>query len=74
MSALVSEARLTAFIQRHKPDDKAPKHARPSHWVVVAEQAADLSVLQSLGKWQKLPKTDLRPWTDDYSNIIDVLR
>ncbi len=72
--ALVSEAQMAALLLKHKPDEKAPKHAVPSNWVAVAEQAADLSMLQGPRDWQELPAVDLRPWTDDYSNIIDVIR
>ena len=56
LSALVYEAGVTALVQRHKPDANAPKHTTPSHWIAVAEQEADLSLLQSSGKWKILPK------------------
>ncbi len=74
LSALVGKAQMAALLLNHKPDEDAPKHAVPSHWVAVAEQAADLSMLQGPRDWQELPAVDLRPWTDDYSNIIEVIR
>lgn len=74
VSALVNDARMEALILRHKPNRRAPKHAKASHWVAVAERAADLSALKKSGGWRGLPAPDLRPWTDGYSNIIDVLQ
>jgi spermidine synthase len=74
LSALVSEAQMAALFQIHNPDETSPKHAYTSYWVAVALRAADLSMLQDSGDWQELPAVDRRPWTDDYSNIIDVIR
>lgn len=74
LSALVHDAGMEARILRHKPNKRAPKHAKSSHWVAVAEQGTDLSSLTKTGKWRKLPTPDLRPWTDGYSNIIEVLK
>ena len=74
LGALVGEGQMVALIQDHKPDKNSPKHTARSHWVVVAEQAADLSMLEGSGDWQVLPAGNLRPWTDDFSNIIHVVR
>jgi hypothetical protein len=74
LSAIVHDANMSAVILRHKPDRKAFKHTVVSHWVAVAENSADLSMLKDNGKWRDLPPVKLRPWTDGYSNIIDVLK
>ena len=74
LSALVSEARMAALFLVHYQDDNSPKHTLASYWVAIAPQASDLSMLQGSGDWQELPAVYLRPWTDDYSNIIDVIR
>lgn len=74
LSALVGEAGMTALRLSHKPGENAPKHVKRSLWVAVAERASDLAMLEGPGGWQELPATDLLPWTDDYSNIIEVLR
>ena len=74
LSALVKDAGMSALILRHKPDDNAPRHVTASHWIAVADRAALLSGLKGLGKWETLPEAGLRPWTDAYSNIFDVLR
>ena len=74
IGALVRDAGMASLIQKHSPDSTAPKHVVTSEWVAVAERPADLSALRGSGKWKALPKTNLRPWTDDYSNIIPVLR
>lgn len=45
--------------------------ALPSHWVVLANNPAALSQLDE--RWQPLPD-DGPLWTDDFSNILGVLR
>jgi spermidine synthase len=74
LSALVGEAQVSALFLKHDPDENAPKQVLTSRWVAIAERAADLSMLRGSRGWQELETVDLRPWTDDYSNIIDVIR
>jgi hypothetical protein len=74
LSALVAEAQVSALFLRHDPDENAPKQVLTSRWVAVAERAADLSMLRGSRDWQELEAVGLRPWTDDFSNIIDVIR
>jgi spermidine synthase len=46
----------------------------PSRWVVLARTPAPLEPLRRLG-WRPPPiDQDLRLWTDDYSNILGILR
>ncbi len=47
----------------------------PSHWMVIAREARDLGGLTTDTRWRPpdvAPTTPL--WTDDFSNILSVLR
>ena len=47
----------------------------PSQWVVMARQEADLGSLVSNPRWQRLrPEPRQRLWTDDFSNVLQVIR
>jgi hypothetical protein len=46
-----------------------------STWVVMARQATDLGGLSGDPEWKTLSaRPGAGPWTDDYSNILDILR
>jgi hypothetical protein len=45
-----------------------------SQWLVLARSDADLAHIRSDKRWHRLPPADSRVWTDDYSNILSVLR
>ena len=46
-----------------------------SQWMVVAGADADLSVLRSTPDWARVAATPgSQPWTDDFSNLISVIR
>lgn len=47
----------------------------PSHWVAVARTSEDLALLSNGGQWKPLAgDPSWRVWTDDYSNIVGVLK
>jgi hypothetical protein len=47
----------------------------PSHWVVVARRAEDLAALAADARWRPLEADPRRRlWTDDYSNIVTILK
>ncbi len=67
--------KLAALIQEYKP----PKDSIPlivaTDWVVMAKNPERLEALQQsrLGRWQKLPLVfDMKSWTDDFSNIVEI--
>lgn len=65
---------LAALIQEFKPKQEMPL-VIATDWVVMAKQAKTLAPLQSqnTGQWQKLPLYfNLKPWTDDFTNIIEI--
>jgi hypothetical protein len=47
----------------------------PSWWVVMARKSDDLEPLRSDPRWTVLPAVpDSRVWTDDFSNIVSILK
>lgn len=47
----------------------------PSHWVVVARRPEDLAALSTDARWHPLEGDPRRRlWTDDYSNIVTILK
>lgn len=65
---------LSALIQEFKPSTDIPLVVA-TDWVVMANKPETLEPLRAsnLGGWQKLPLYfDLKPWTDDFSNIVTI--
>ena len=56
--------------------DEETQHGKfPSWWVVMARSADDLNPLRSDPRWIVLPAVPgSHVWTDDYSNIVSILR
>ena len=46
----------------------------PSRWALVARQASDLGSTATDGRWQPLDRFTGPVWTDDYSNVFQVLQ
>jgi len=70
----VSHLKISALIQEFKPQKEIPL-VIATDWVVMAKQAKTLAPLRKtrLGNWQKLPLYfDMKPWTDDFTNIIGI--
>jgi hypothetical protein len=66
---------LTALQQIDRAGAAQPEGKNESHWIVMARNAADLAPLSADARWSRLtvkPGTPL--WTDDFSNILSVLR
>ncbi len=56
------------------PESPATEGKYPSSWVMLARQENDLGVLLHDPRWRRLlPLKKNAPWTDSYSNILDVL-
>jgi hypothetical protein len=76
---LAADAGLVCRAQKQLPEELTEDQVRgrqmPSHWVVMARSAADLGSLASDGRWHAVePRPNARIWTDDYSNILSVLK
>ena len=76
VAALTQELGLFALANRNVQIDEGSRRAGrlPSHWVVATRDQRTLAGLTGLPDWRTLDrKVDVRPWTDDYSNILQVL-
>lgn len=65
---------LAALLQEFKPRRDIPLVVA-TDWVVLAKNEETLKPLRTsrLGRWQKLPLYfDMKPWTDDFTNIIGI--
>jgi len=70
----VNSLHLAGLLQEFKPLTDAPL-VYAADWVVMSRQPETLQPLvqSRLGHWQKLPLTfGLKPWTDDFTNIIGI--
>ncbi len=68
------QLKLEALIQEFKPQNPAPLVVA-TDWVVLSKDAQQLARLQKSrrGNWQKMPLYfDIKPWTDDFTNIIGI--
>lgn len=68
---------LVSVTQLHGPTDaqrQISSEISPSRWVLVARRSADLGSLSDDTRWHSLDDTDGPVWTDDYSNVLGVLR
>jgi hypothetical protein len=65
---------FSALIQEFKPQQELPLVVA-TDWVVMAKNPATLAPLSQsrLGNWQKMPLYfDMKPWTDDFTNIVSI--
>ncbi|MBK8816549.1 MAG: fused MFS/spermidine synthase [Methylococcaceae bacterium] len=65
---------LASLIQEFKPQKDIPLVVA-TDWIVMAKKPETLDLLKQsqLGSWQKLPLYfDIKPWTDDFTNIVTI--
>ncbi len=65
---------FSALIQEFKPQQELPLVVA-TDWVVMAKNPDTLTPLSlsRLGHWQKMPLYfDMKPWTDDFTNIVSI--
>ena len=70
----VMQLKLAALIQEFTPQNPLPLVVA-TDWVVMAKNPQTLAPLRQsqLGNWQKLPLYfDMKSWTDDFTNIIEI--
>jgi SAM-dependent methyltransferase len=73
VTALAFEAKLAA-LYRTDDDDREPGKAR-SAYVILAPDRPTLEVLSRTPNWVQVPYSDaVEPWTDDYSNLYEILK
>jgi SAM-dependent methyltransferase len=74
ISAAVTDARLEALF-RHDDDDSDNDLKARSHFVIAGRDAAALGSLEHDENWMKVKKPNgILPWTDDYSNMLAILK
>ena len=77
---LAAMARALGLAQRHELFLPTKEQARTtsaigSEWMAFARRDADLAFLDRAPAWKPyVPSRALTPWTDDFSNILSVLR
>ena len=73
LATIAAERRLEAFGQHFKASEDPAQSS--SEWVVLAKSAATLEALATDPRWARLePRPGFRVWTDDFSNILSVLK
>jgi hypothetical protein len=56
-------------------DDESTKGKYPSQWIIMAREEKALGKLIYDRRWNYIaPRQNAEPWTDDFSNIISVLK
>ena len=71
-AGLHARAQLEAGMSK---EDAGRVGRTPSHWVVLARRQEDLGALRDDPRWRALPpRPDRRLWTDDFSNMLEVIR
>jgi hypothetical protein len=72
---LASSHRLAAYGQVDRSARRRSSGQSPSEWVVLSRNKAALGPLVDDPRWTQLaPVTSAPTWTDDFSNIVGVLR
>jgi SAM-dependent methyltransferase len=75
VSALVTDAGLTAFSRFDDAGDLRKVGKSSANHVAAAREAKDLKPLAALPGWEPVPHpADFRPWTDDYSSLLGLIR
>jgi hypothetical protein len=70
---LAADSGLIAMPLRDQRGPAWPSERAPSAWVMVARSADDLRALTGSRTWSPPPVGDAPLWTDDFSNILQVL-
>lgn len=77
LAALLNDAGLWGLIQHDvaiSPEDEKQKHF-PSIWVIAGRDPETFARFKHDSRWQPLqPKANVRVWTDDYANILSVVK
>ncbi|MDP2902083.1 MAG: fused MFS/spermidine synthase [Methylovulum sp.] len=76
LSIHAEQLHLASLIQEFKPEHEIPLVVA-TDWIVIANKPEILQplVVSRLGNWQKMPLYfDMRPWTDDFTNIVSIWR
>jgi spermidine synthase len=73
VAAALLDSGLPAFVRRDEGDAASGRSG--SNYVAGARRVEDLGSISSGDKWLPVTmKPDILPWTDDYSNVLSVVR
>jgi spermidine synthase len=73
VAALAADAKIPA-LERNDNDEKELGKSR-STYIALATQWESITPLAVQGEWLPLlPPSEFSPWTDDYSNLLGILR
>jgi len=75
IAAIAQAQGLTAAIQHFKPDAHEDTwKSTASTWVIAARQRSELQGLLATGRWEEPAGRPGPLWTDDYSNVVRILK
>jgi hypothetical protein len=75
VSALVMDSGLTAFSRFDDAGDLRKLGKSSAHHIVAARRMEDLQGIQGRPGWVAVSRpADFQPWTDDYSNLLSLIR
>jgi predicted O-methyltransferase YrrM len=75
VSAAVNDAGLVAFFRSDEAGELRAEGKTSSDHIVAARNLPALGHIASSASWGRVGRpADLRVWTDDYSNILDLIR
>jgi hypothetical protein len=64
----------TALMQEYSPPKSVPQiSSAPTQAMVLSRAPASLAVLAKDPRWRMARDRGVRPWTDDYTNIVGPL-
>jgi hypothetical protein len=79
LAQLAADAGMVCFYREDAPAEEdqrawAEQGKAPSQWIVLADRLEDLDGVADDVRWQRLRGPGIRPWTDAFSNVFQVLR
>ncbi|MFN7985767.1 MAG: fused MFS/spermidine synthase, partial [Vicinamibacterales bacterium] len=77
VGAVARSLGYSAITQFHAPSNEEleiSSEISAARWVLVARSSSDREAMMSSGKWVSLDDTKASVWTDDYSNVVGVMR
>jgi hypothetical protein len=77
LAALAAERGWTCLTQRDLELSKSALEAgkAPSQWMLLARRDADVAMVLKTAAWSRVPpRPGVRPWTDDFHNLLCVFR
>jgi len=72
--ALLTDSGLTTFVRRDDDGNVIPRKSA-SDYVAGARRIQDLGSIAFNSNWKQMQRpADIQPWSDDYSNVLSLVR